>query len=324
MRFPTKLSTFLRCDKISTVIESEGFKAGFVAVAGRSNVGKSTLINALLGQKIAAVSFRPQTTRRQQLGILTLDKAQIIFTDTPGIHHPKHKLGKYMNVEATNALEDSDIILFLVDSSEDPHDEDWMIAETLAELKTKKPVFIVLNKFDCIEEGDYESQREKYKALVPDVKLIPVSAKLGNGIRELLEFVIEQLPEHPPYFPIEQVTDYYERDIAADLIRESALNILRDEIPHSIAVRIDDFKERGDTGAYIEATIFVEKDSQKGIVIGEGGKMIKRISTTARLEIEKMSGRKVFLRIRVKVRKNWRNDDNVLQLFGFTKKGGVR
>jgi len=311
----------IQCDKISTVTENEGFKAGFVAIAGRPNVGKSTLINALLGQKIAAISFRPQTTRRQQLGILTLDKAQIIFTDTPGIHQPKHKLGEYMNVEAIKALEESDIILFMVDSSVELHDEDRMIAETLAELERKKPVFLVLNKIDRIEHEDIKSQREKYQALVPNSKLIPISAKLGNGLQELLEAVIEQLPEHPPYFPPEQVTDHYERDIAADLIRESALNILRDEIPHSIAVRIDEFTERGNSGAYIEATIFVEKDSQKGIVIGEGGKMIKRISTAARVEIEKMSGRKVFLRIRVKVRKNWRNDDNTLQLFGFHKKG---
>jgi GTP-binding protein Era len=301
------------------VIENEGFKAGFVTVAGRPNVGKSTLINALLGQKIAAVSFRPQTTRRQQLGILTLDKAQIVFTDTPGIHQPKHKLGKRMNEEATKALEDSDIIYFMVDASEEPHDEDRMIAEKLE--KIKKPIFLLLNKIDRIEEGEFEGQREKYQSLIPNAKLVPISAKFGNGLEDLLKLVIECLPEHPPYFPSDQVTDLYERDIASDLIRESALNILRDEIPHSIAVRIDEFTERGDFGAYIEATIFVERNSQKGIVIGEGGKMIKRISTAARVEIEKMSGRKVFLRIRVKVRKNWRNDDNVLRLFGFQKKG---
>ncbi|MGD8457897.1 MAG: GTPase Era [Anaerolineales bacterium] len=306
------------------MMEIEGFKAGFVAVAGRPNVGKSTLINALLGQKIAAVSFRPQTTRRQQIGILTLDNAQVVFTDTPGIHQPKHKLGKYMNVAARSALEDSDTIVFLVDGSDDIHDEDRMIAETLTELKVNIPVFLILNKIDRIEEEEYREQKKKFQELISNARIILISAKTGNGLPELIEAVIDQLPEHPPYFPSDQVTDTYERDIAADLIRESALNILRDEIPHSIAVRIDEFKERGDIGAYIEATIFVERDSQKGIVIGEGGRMIKRISTAARIEIEKMSERKVFLRIRVKVRKNWRNDDKVLRLFGFQEKGRKR
>ena len=175
-----------------------------------------------------------------------------------------------------------------------------------------------------MEQEEFESQRENYQTLVPDAIFVPISAKSRDGLHELLELLIEHLPVHPPYFPLDQVTDLYEREITADLIRESALNILRYEIPHSIAVRIDEFKERGDTGAYIEATIFVERDSQKGIVIGEGGKMIKRISTAARVEIEKMSGRKVFLRIRVKVRKNWRNDENILRLFGFQKKGRTR
>jgi len=303
------------------VTETDNFKSGFVAVAGRPNVGKSTLVNMLLGQKIAAVSIRPQTTRRQQLGILTLEDAQIIFSDTPGIHHPKHKLGTYMNQEAAMALGDSDVILFLVDCSVEPHDEDRLIADTLEELKITVPTFLVLNKVDLIDEKDLEKRKEIYQALVSQADLLTISAVSGDGIPKLLEAVIERLPENPPYFPPEQITDLYERDIAADLIREAGLNILRDEVPHCIAVRIDEFTERGDAGAYIEATLFVERDSQKGIVIGEGGQMIKRISTAARLEIEKMSGRKVFLRLRVKVRKNWRNDENALRLFDFHKKG---
>jgi GTP-binding protein Era len=303
------------------VTENEGFKSGFVAVAGRPNVGKSSLINALLGQKIAAVSFRPQTTRRQQLGILTRDDAQIIFTDTPGIHQPKHKLGKYMNMEAATALEESDVILFMVDGSVPPHDEDRLIADTLVELKIQAPIILVVNKIDLVDGKDLTGQIEKYQGFVPQAQLIPISAVLGDGLPKLLEVVIERLPEHPPYFPPDQVTDLYEREISADLIREAALNILRDEVPHCIAIRIDEFTERGDVGAYIEATLFVERDSQKGIVIGEGGGMIKRLSTAARLEIEKMSGRKVFLRLRVKVRKNWRNDENALRLFNFHKKG---
>jgi GTP-binding protein Era len=283
-------------------------------------VGKSTLINALLGQKVAAVSPRPQTTRRQQLGILTLDDAQIIFTDTPGIHHPKHKLGNYMNEEAIIAIEDCDLVLFLVDVSVEPHSEDKLIADTLKELKRRVPVIMGLNKVDLVDENALEDRIIDYQALVPQAHLITLSATLLENLPLLLDAVIENLPQSPPFYPLDQITDRYERDIAADLIREAALNILRDEVPHGIAIRIDEFTERGDTGAYIEATMFVERDSQKGIAIGDGGKMIKRISTAARLEIERMSGRKVFLRLRVKVRKNWRNDDRSLRLFGFRGK----
>ena len=304
--------------------EQTEFKAGFIAVAGRPNVGKSTLINALLGQKVAAVSPRPQTTRKQQLGILTLDDAQIIFTDTPGIHHAKHKLGAMMNREATHALEDSDVILFMVDSSVEPHTEDRLISDTLKELNLNIPVILVLNKIDRLDSGEVESRSDLYQELVPQADVIPVSAIQRKNLPALLEAVVNILPENPPFFPPDQITDHYERDIAADLIRESALNILRDEVPHGIAVRIDEFTERGDSGAYIEATMFVERDSQKGIVIGDKGRMIKQISTAARVEIEKMSGRKVFLRLRVKVRKNWRNDDRALQLFGFRGKDKKR
>jgi GTP-binding protein Era len=296
------------------------YKAGFVSVVGRPNVGKSTLINAIIGQKIAAVSPRPQTTRKQQLGILTQDNAQIIFTDTPGIHQAKHKLGQFMNDEAVHSLEDSDIILFVTDVSVVPQGEDLIIADILEKVDDRIPIVMVLNKVDLVEEKELLNQIENYNGLLQQVEVISVSASELKNLPELASRIIELLPENPPFYPEDQVTDFYERDIAADLIRETALIILRDEIPHGIAVRIDEFTERGDTGAYIEATLFVERDSQKGIVIGEGGKMIKRISTAAREEIERMSNRKVFLRLRVKVRKNWRNDENTLRLFGFKGK----
>jgi len=277
-------------------------------------------MNTLLGQKVAAVSPRPQTTRKQQLGILTLDDAQIIFTDTPGIHKVKHKLGGYMNEEATLALEESDLIMFVVDASEQPTEEDLMIAGLVNKLRST-PVLLLVNKIDLVGKEQQENRAAAFQDLVPAADLVMVSALDGANIAGLVDKITSLLPENPPFFPPDQVTDSYERDIAADLIRESALVLLRDEVPHGIAIRMDEYTERGDIGAYIEATIFVERESQKGIVIGENGNMIKLISTRAREEIEKMSGRKVFIRLRVKVRKNWRNDDRALQLFGFKGKG---
>lgn len=294
------------------------FKSGFVAIVGRPNVGKSTLINALMGQKIAAVSPRPQTTRRQQLGILTTDTAQIIFTDTPGIHYAKHKLGNFMNEEAVLALEDSDLVLFLVDGSVSPDPEDLYLAEILRDLNRKTPTILGINKID---RAGGNSNVEEYTAIVPNAIVYEISALKGTGVGELISEIEKNLPEHPPFFPPDQITDLYEREIAADLIREAALNILRDEVPHSIAVRIDEFTERENGVAYIEATLFVERDSQKGIVIGANGAMIKVIGIAARKSIEEMSDRKVYLRLRVKVRKNWRNDLKSLNLFGFRGSG---
>ena len=298
-----------------------GFRSGFVAVVGRPNVGKSTLLNAIMGQKIAAVSPRPQTTRRQQLGILTMDNAQIIFTDTPGVHYAKHKLGNYMNEEAVIALEDSDVIVFIVDGSVQPDPEDELLANILREVGGKVPAILGLNKIDILGDEDKNQHLDIYKSLAPQAKILQLSATQHYGLDDLLLEILNALPEHPPFYPPDQITDLYEREIAADLIREAALNILRDEVPHSIAVRIDEFRERENGNAYIEATLFVERDSQKGIVIGSQGKMIKNLGIEARKLIEEMSGRRVYLRLRVKVRKNWRNDENSLRLFGFQGKG---
>lgn len=295
------------------------YKSGFVSVVGRPNVGKSTLMNALLGQKVAAVSPRPQTTRRQQLGILTLDNTQIIFTDTPGVHQPHHKLGALMNEEALATLKEPDVILFMVDASVPPHAEDKLLADAVKALRSIPTVIVALNKIDLISEASLSPRKTAYQSLIPKAQVIPISAIEEQNFAELLETIISHLPQSPPYYPEEQVTDLYEREIAGDLIREAALNLLRKEIPHAIAVRIDEFTERGDRGAYIEVTLFVERESQKGIVIGKGGVMLKQIGTAARKEIEAMSGRKVFLRLRVKVRKNWRNDENFLRRFDFRK-----
>ncbi len=293
------------------------FKAGFVAVMGRPNVGKSTLINTILQQKIAAVSPRPQTTRKRQMGILTSDEAQVIFVDTPGVHQPLHKLGESMNEEAIETLQESDLILLVVDVSGPPNAEDEMLFAAIKAVPARKPVILALNKMDRVQPEALETNTQEYLAHLPGALPIPISATTGQNLDQLQEALLQHLPEGVPFFPEGQVTDLYERDIAADLIREAALNLLRDEVPHGIAIRIDQYLERNEQGAYIEATIFVEKESHKGIVIGQGGSMLKQIGSSARQEIEAMSGRKIFLRLRVKVRKNWRDDERVLRWFGY-------
>lgn len=296
-------------------------KAGFVAVLGRPNVGKSTLINAIIGQKIAAVSPRPQTTRKNQLGILTIKKhnldAQVVFIDTPGIHQPIHKLGEKMNQEAINTLENNDLILLIVDSTQKPDNEDEIIIELVNNLERKIQTIVALNKTDLLTESEVKKQFLFWDDRINDSEIISISAASGKNINELIELIISLIPQSMHFFPEDQITDLYEREIAADLIREAALKILRDEIPHGIAVRIDQYTERGESGAYIEATVFVERESHKPIVVGHKGNMIKKIGTTARIGIEKLSGRNVYLRLNVKVRKEWRNDEKVLRRFGY-------
>ena len=296
------------------------YKAGFVAVVGRPNVGKSTLMNALLGQPISAVSRRPQTTRRNQLGILTSEDAQIVFVDTPGLHEERNKLGEFMNEQALAALEDADVVLFMIDASEPINKEDKQLAKKVGILENNQPVVLALNKADLINEQQLTKRTEEISSLVASKHVLAISATERTGLANLLGVLLDLIPAGDAYYPEEQVTDLYEKQIAADLIRASALNLLRDEVPHGIAVRIDRFVERGETGARIEATLFVERESHKGIVIGEGGKMIKEIGSMARKEIEGMSGRKVFLELRVKVKANWRQDKKELERLGYSRK----
>ncbi len=288
------------------------FVAGFVAVMGQPNVGKSTLINALVGQKVAAVSPRPQTTRRRQEGILTTENYQIIFIDTPGVHKPRSKLGESMNLEARAALEHSDLVLFLVDASQLPTDEDRILARMLSSMVKPEKILLVLNKIDLLQ-SKAAGYLEAHQELVPNSNQITVSATRGDNREILLEKIVSYLPVGEPFYPEEQVTDLFERDITADLIREACLNHLKFEVPHGVIVRIDEYTERSATTVYIEATIFVERESHKGIVIGQNGHMLKKIGMAARKEIEAMNGKEVYLQLRVKVRKNWRDDEKMVK-----------
>ena len=294
------------------------FRSGFIAIVGRPNVGKSTLVNTLLGQKIAAVSAKPQTTRKRQLGILTTDHAQIVFVDTPGLHNPRHKLGQFLNQEAQESLEGVDVILWLVDASVKPTEEDQQIASLLGHTPRRTPLVLAANKMDLVSAEALTANLEAYQAsLKKEAHVVSISATQNRNLDQLQELLISLSPIRPPEFDEEQVTDSYERDIAADLIREACLHRLRDEVPHGVGVRIDEFTERQNGMLYIAATIFVERESQKGIVIGEGGKMLKQIGSSARKEIEEMGGRPVFLELRVKVLKDWRNDENALRRLGY-------
>ena len=298
--------------------QEQQFRSAFVAIIGRPNVGKSTLVNALLGQKIAAVSPKPQTTRKRQLGILTTDHAQLVFVDTPGIHSPRHKLGTFLNQEAEEALEGVDVILWLVEIQARPQEEDKLIASLLSRLRRRIPVVLAANKIDLVGEDVLNARLEAYLDLLKrEAQVVSISATENRYLDRLLELLISLAPVRPPEYDEEQVTDSYERDIAADLIREACLLSLRDEVPHGVGVRIDEFAERENGMLYIAATIFVERQSQKGIVIGEGGKMLKQIGSSARKEIEEMGGRPVFLELRVKVLKDWRNNEEALRRLGY-------
>src|SRR5687767_7302632 len=305
------------------------FRSAFIAILGRPNVGKSTLVNVLLGQKIAAVSPKPQTTRKRQLGILTTDTAQLVFVDTPGIHNARHKLGTFLNQEAQESLEGVDVIIWLVDASVRPTEEDNQIASLLVRVPRRTPVVLAANKIDLISAETLTRNLEAYQASLKkarvddrregrnDPQVISISATQNRNLDQLQELLVSLSPVRPPEYDEEQVTDSYERDIAGDLIREACLHQLREEVPHGVGVRIDEFTERENGMLYIAATIFVERESQKGIVIGEGGKMLKQIGSSARKEIEDMGGRPVFLELRVKVLKDWRNNEEALRRLGY-------
>ena len=290
-------------------------KSGFIAVIGRPNVGKSTLINSLIGQKIAIMSDKPQTTRNRILCILTRPEAQIVFLDTPGIHKPKHKLGEYMVKVAEGTLKEVDAIFFVVDATEKMGPGEYYILERLQ--ATAKPVILVVNKLDLIEKEQVLPIISHYTDKYPFVGVVPISAKEETNLDALIEEVEKYLPEGPQYYPEDMVTDQPERLIVAELVREKALQLTRDEVPHAIAVDVDEMKARDNGDTYIRATIYVERDSQKGILIGAKGSMLKEIGKLARADIEMLLGTRVFLDLWVKVKKDWRDRDSVLRGFGF-------
>ena len=295
----------------------EGHRSGFVALVGRPNVGKSTLMNAFMRQKIAAVSHRPQTTRTRQLGIITEPHYQIVFVDTPGIiTQPRHELDEFMVQAALETLDDADVVLWLLDLTTRPGEDDRLIAERLAGVGADK-VIMGLNKVDATPAADVLRHTEAYTALLPGAAWLHLSATEGQGVAELLERLVAGLPEGPRYYPPEQITDVFERNIAAELIREQLMLQLRDEIPYGTAVQVRDFKERDNGTIYVSADIFVERDSHKSIVIGAGGAQLKQLGAAAREQIEQLMDAKVFLDLWVKVEPNWRRDPGLLRMFGY-------
>ncbi|MBQ5624938.1 MAG: GTPase Era [Phascolarctobacterium sp.] len=290
--------------------------SGFAAIVGRPNVGKSTLTNGLIGEKIAIMSDRPQTTRNKIMCILNTDNAQIMFLDTPGIHKPHHKLGEYMVRTAESTLKEVDVILFVIDVSEKRGAGENYILELLQKVKT--PVILVANKIDKLQDkSKLFNIINEYTALYNFAAVVPVSALEDTEFPGLVAEITKHLPEGPDYFPDDMITDQPERVIAAEMIREKVLRSTRDEVPHSIAVEVDEFKVRENEDVYIRATIFVERESQKGIVIGAKGSLLKKIGQQARKDIEALLGCKVFLELWVKVKADWRNKDKALKQFGY-------
>ena len=297
---------------------NENYKSGFISIIGRPNVGKSTFLNRVIGQKIAIMSDKPQTTRNKVQGVLTLENSQMIFIDTPGIHIPKHKLGDFMLKVAKNTLREVDVIMFMVNAVEPRGKIDEYIMEMLE--KNETPVFLVINKIDQVHPEKLVEIIESYTKKYDFAEVLPISALQGNNVDKLLETIQNYLPQGPQYYPADQVTDHPERFIISELIREKVLHLTREEIPHSIAVVIDKIKKEEDTEKdmiRVSATIIVERDSQKGIVIGKKGALLKEVGTRARKDIEMLLGTNVYLELWVKVQKDWRNKSAHLKDYGF-------
>lgn len=291
------------------------FKSGFVAIVGRPNVGKSTFMNYVLGQKIAIMSDKAQTTRNKIQGVYTKDDAQIVFLDTPGIHKPKHELGEFMVKSAYSALKEVDAVLFMVNVSEKRGPGDDFIIEKLKGIKT--PIFLVLNKIDLVTPEVLLERVESYKDALDFAGVFPISVLQGNNLNELMEGLINALPEGPQYYPADQITDHPEYFVVSELIREKILQLTQEEIPHSVAVTVDKMQKDEFDKVHVYANIIVERKSQKGIIIGKGGRLLKEIGTRARRDIQQLLGNKVYLELWVKVEKDWRKRKSNLQEYGY-------
>ncbi|KGF27606.1 MULTISPECIES: GTPase Era [Staphylococcus] len=290
-------------------------KSGFVSIIGRPNVGKSTFMNRVIGHKIAIMSDKAQTTRNKIQGVMTRNDAQIIFLDTPGIHKPKHKLGDYMMRVAKNTLSEIDAIMFMVNVNEEIGRGDEYIMEMLKNVKT--PVFLVLNKIDLVHPDALMPRIEQYQKYMDFTEIVPISALEGLNVDHFIDVLKTYLPEGPKYYPDDQISDHPEQFVVSEIIREKILHLTSEEIPHAIGVNVDRMIKENDERVRIEATIFVERDSQKGIVIGKGGKKLKEVGKRARHDIEMLLGSKVYLELWVKVQKDWRNKVNFIRQMGY-------
>ncbi len=293
------------------------FKSGFVTIVGRPNVGKSTLLNEIMGEKLSIVSNKPQTTRNNIQTILTGENHQIVFVDTPGIHKPKHKLGEYMVNSAKESIKEVDLVLFLINPEEEIGRGDKFIIETLK--NQKAPIFLVVNKIDEFTQDRVAKTLQMYSQELDFKEIIPISALKGKNVDRLVELMIDAMPEGPKYYPDDMITDVQERFVVSEIIREKALRTLREEIPHGIAVDIIQMKQSPSGTWHIEVDMLCEKDSHKGIIIGKNGQCLKKIGETARYEIERFLHSKVNLKIWVKVRKEWRDNQNLLKELGYKK-----
>lgn len=296
-------------------MQNKKFHSGFVAILGRPNVGKSTFLNNVMGQKIAIMSDKAQTTRNKIQGIYTTDDAQIVFIDTPGVHKPKSRLGDFMVKSALSTLGEVDAILFMVNATEKRGPGDNFIIDRLKD--TKKPIYLVINKIDQIHPDEILAIVETYRESLDYKEVFPISALKGNNVNELVDSLISELPEGPQFYPEDQITDHPERFVMGELIREKVLQLTREEVPHSVAVLVEDIKKEDEEKLHISATIIVERPTQKGIIIGKGGKMLKDIGVKARKDIETMLGDRVYLELWVKVQKNWRDKQTDLKAFGY-------